>query len=288
MLLLRGRKRWAVWAPDRGLPDRAHEALPPPLLRNNGTALFEVLVALGPADRPQLCSQRAGDVVLLPAGSYHATAPGTPGANPLSSAAAAAAPTLAIGWQAAWSLADRLATADGLLQRAVPGGGGGGGNTAAAHKLAGGALAHALLQASSGGTGSEKSAGEVDRAKVAAWHLKKAVKQVPTDVRAALLLADVLVWAGRAAQASDVVAAVASALTTRAEAERDAVPAATQSPSANAAGLAAGLRKAGMWMVRNGDSGRGSVAMKLSFQLHPAPLRQFVARQKAGRAGGEL
>ena len=59
IVLLRGHKRWAMYAPDAGLPEPARAALPPPLLRSNATSVLETLRGLSGAARPTICTQRS-------------------------------------------------------------------------------------------------------------------------------------------------------------------------------------------------------------------------------------
>jgi hypothetical protein len=118
LLLLQGTKIWKMWQPEQGLPEEARLALPPPLLRANASAVMRSLLSLprGSSARPMICKQRAGDVVLLPAGTHHATlnaAPKTPAAGAAAAAQEAggrrrAGLTIGVGGQAAWSLDDRL------------------------------------------------------------------------------------------------------------------------------------------------------------------------------------
>jgi len=120
LLLLQGTKIWKMWQPEQGLPEEARLALPPPLLRANASAVMRSLLSLprSSSARPMVCKQRAGDVMLLPAGTHHATlnaAPKTPAAGAAAAAQEAAVGgrrraglTIGVGGQAAWSLDDRL------------------------------------------------------------------------------------------------------------------------------------------------------------------------------------
>ena len=118
LLLLQGTKIWKMWQPEQGMPEEARLALPPPLLRANASAVMRSLLSLprGSSAHPMVCKQRAGDVVLLPAGTHHATlnaAPKTPAAGAAAAAQEAggrrrAGLTIGVGGQAAWSLDDRL------------------------------------------------------------------------------------------------------------------------------------------------------------------------------------
>lgn len=57
IVMLRGRKRWAMYAPAAGLPEPARAALPPPLLRWNASAVLGMLRRLPGAARPTICTQ---------------------------------------------------------------------------------------------------------------------------------------------------------------------------------------------------------------------------------------
>jgi hypothetical protein len=185
LLLLRGSKEWALWSPENGMPEGARQHLPPPLLRGNASAVLARLRALRTTGegRPLFCVQKPGDVMSLPAGTYHATR--NIGA------------TLAIGGQSTWSQKARLRLADDWLERSD-------GTAIAAHVLAGTALVH---QASAP---LHSSAAE---AQVMEWHLTRALRAEPTNARVAIALGDALqLVPGGLSKATRVVTATAEAL----------------------------------------------------------------------------
>jgi hypothetical protein len=172
LLLLQGRKTWAIWRPERGLPEAARMVLPSPLLRTNATEVFASLDKLRGDARPLFCKQRPGDVMLLPAGTHHATLNMAP-KSPKSSI-----PVIGIGGQQSWSLDRRLQMADRLLDSGTA--------TVAAHAIAGVALASRMTAQQA------PSMVDLEALQVATWHLQKVVAAEPSDARAVLALADVL------------------------------------------------------------------------------------------------
>lgn len=192
LLLLQGKKAWAMWPPDQGLPESARTRLPSPLLRTNASAVFKSLRMLRHNARPMFCKQRPGDLMLLPAGTHHATL------NMEPRSAKRPVPVIGVGGQVSWDLDDRLQMADRLLESS-------GASMIAAHAIAGTALARRLY--------SQQDAIESDRGvfEVAAWHLQKVVAAEPMDARAALALARVLDARGGAKQ--QALAAIMQAVT---------------------------------------------------------------------------
>ena len=250
LLLLQGTKDWALWPPERGLPEPARQSLPPPLLRTNASAVLRLLHAADDRpSRPLACRQRPGDVVVLPAGTHHAT---------LNGASAPGRPVLGVGGQSAWPLDERLRLADSLLE-------GSGGESIAGHSIAGMALATKLRS----GTLSEAVAAET--AEVAAWHLRRALTAEPSEARVALALADILPAEQGVAVVQSVVAELEALLS-----EGGGVSAASE------VAVAAGMRRLGGWLVQHGERELGTKILKTAFGLDPEPMRRSFSKPEQG------
>ena len=281
LALLQGRKTWALWAPARGFPEEARRALPPTLLRTDAPAVLAALRRLeDESARPVVCTQGPGDVMLLPAGTYHGTL------NEESDSRLGQ-PTLGVGGQAGWALQERIQAAEGALS-------GSGGTSLAARAMLGTHWAAALaaeLNAAGGGGGERGTLAaaataatttarrqELEVAAGAAQtHLSAALRGEPTDARAALALADLLAARQRPEAAAAAVRAASGALTAVMEKTRAGGAGVDGLQPGQRVALGAAFRRLGAWLTRRRDAA-GADALRQAFFLDPEPMR------KAGRA----
>ena len=245
LLLLAGEKKWALWSARSLLPESVRRELPPPLLRTAAS----VFAALN-ASSAWLCTQLPGDVIVLPAGTYHATV--------AEDGSTAGAPALGVGAQVAWPLHDRLASAKRVL-RGDP-------HSVAAHALRGMGLAQR---------------GRDGDAASALSHLRAVLRAEPSNARVAAVLADIVAASDRRLAAA-IAAAAADALVAALRPRNGVAP----SPADAAAGSAA-LRRLVAALVRHGDAPRARAAMKSALLLDPASVARHAAALTERRADRE-
>lgn len=246
LLLLAGEKKWALWSARSLLPEEVRRELPSPLLRS-AASVFATLNA----SSTRLCTQRPGDVVVLPAGTYHATV--------AEAGSTASAPALGVGAQVAWPLRDRLASAKRVLRRDP--------HSIAAHTLRGMGFAQR---------------GRDGDASSAVPHLRAVLRAEPSNARVATALADIVAASDRRLGAA-IAAAAADALVAALRPRNGVTP----SPADAAAGSAA-LRRLVAALVRHGDAPRARAAMKSAVLLDPASVALHAAALMGGRVAEEL